>query len=172
MRTKNTVLQITEPLNEAPISGIVTTALPYGSFVTYKNSGNPQDARELILADKKAGFVLMQDVLSQSDWQNQVLQQEQFPSRVHSAVPVGQAVTARPWRRIEVEGDTFLGASITGATAVETKLALVAGKFEVWVDNATSGEVAGIVDRIITPVTAGNVRLSIRQPGSFVSDPA
>jgi hypothetical protein len=163
MRTKNTVIQITEPSNEAPISGIVTTALPYGSLVTYKNSLEPQDVRELVLADKKAGFVLMQDVVSLADWQAQVLQEEHFPSRVHSKVPLGQAVTARPWRRLELEGTTFLGASITGATNVETKLALLAGKFEVWVDNATSGEVVGIVDRIITPVTAGNVRLSIRQ---------
>lgn len=172
MRTKNTVIQITEPAPEAPISGIVTTALPYGSFVCYKNSLEPQDVRELVLADKKAGFVLMQDVLSANDWSAQVLQQEQFPSRVHSAVPVGQAVSARPWRRVEVEGTTFLGTSITGSTNVETKLALVAGKFEVWVDNATSGEVVGIVDRLITPVTAGNVRLSIRQFSSFVADPA
>ena len=168
MRTRNTAAQVSRPSPHQPISGVVATAIAYGLQVCLKD----QDSRELILADKKAGFFLMQDVVSEEDWQNQILQQEHFPYRTHSVVPVGSAVTARPWDVIELEGTAHLGASIDAGTVAETKLATIDGLFEEWVDNATSGEVTGIVDRVLTPVTAGNVRLSIRKPGAFVSDPA
>ena len=170
MRTKNTLAQVSKPAHREPISGLVATAIAYGLQVCFKNSGDPQDDKELVLANKKAGFFLNQDVLSDADWQAQILKQEHFPDRISSPVPVGSAVTARPWDELELEGDAHLGANLLAAPAAEAKLCTLAGKFELWVDNATSGEVTGVVDRILTPVTAGEVRISIRQPGTYVSD--
>lgn len=163
MRTRNTAAQVSRPSPNQPISGVVAAAIAYGLQVCLKD----QDSRELILADKKAGFFLMQDVVSEADWSAEILKQEQFPDRTHSLIPVGQAASARPWDVIELEGDVHLGASIDAGTVAETKLATIDGLFEEWVDFATSGEVTGIVDRVLTPLTAGNFRLSIRKPGTF-----
>jgi hypothetical protein len=170
MRTRNTAAQVSRPAPNQPISGVVATAIAYGLQVCLKD----QDSRELILADKKAGFFLMQDVVTEEDWSAEILKQEHFPDRTHSLLPVGSAASARPWDVIELEGTAHLGSSIDDEITAETKLATLAGKFEVWVDNETSGEVTGIVDRVLSPVTPGSgaFRISIRKPGSFAADPA
>jgi hypothetical protein len=124
-RTKNTPVQITVPDYREPLSGVVTTAMPYGALVQYKNTG---DARELVAANGGRCAILEQDVLTDADWQAHCKLDPRWHNEIRKPVPVGSAVSARFAHEAEFEGaDYFTG--INGSSTAGTLLKVAAGKF-------------------------------------------
>lgn len=158
MRTLNTPFQITKPANREPISGIVTTAMAVGSLVGFKSSGGIQDTNELVAADGVRPAILEQDVLSDSDWQAQMLKEQAFNPNVRMPVPVGSGVSARFAELAEFEGAAFFD-TIDGSSAVHTALTTAAGKFK-----AASGgdEIIGFLNRKRTPHDSASFRWEVR----------
>jgi hypothetical protein len=158
MHTLNTPFQITKPANREPISGIVTTALAMGALVMLKNTGT-QDTNELVAATGGVRpAILEQDVLSDADWQDQMLKEQAFNPNVRMPVPVGSGVSARFAEFAEYEGATYFDA-IDGTSAVETALTTAGGKFKA---AAEGDEIVAYLNRKRTPDDSTSFRWEIR----------
>ena len=159
-RLANTPYQITVPDQREPISGIVNSALPEGSLVAYKRSGSPQDERELILATGGvAPAILVQEVMTDANWQAHLKVDPAYRAQTRMPVPVGSAVTARFAKFAEFEGTAHFD-TITGASAVDTPLTMLAGKFKAAV--LGTNEVVGYLNRKVTPNESTSFRWEIR----------
>jgi|GEM_PF-4484911 len=151
--------------NDGPgISGTIAAVALAGLMVTYENDTVPEDQRKLVPATGAEGFMLERDVLTKADWDAYMLGADnRFDNDILTPEPVGNAVSARDWKVIDVEGDDYVDtANLDETVAAKTPLKLVNGK---WTPCTAAGDIiGGVLERHITPVDAGNAsRFSIRK---------
>ncbi len=168
-RSQNTPAQITIPNYREPISGVVTSAMALGALVMLKNSGSPQDTRELVACDGGRPAMLELVVMTDANWQAHCKADQYWFRELRKPVPVGSSVTARYANEGEFEGaDYFDG--ITGSSTPGTPLHVVAGKFKA--ANLVVGAGGGTVDvvvaylgRKLTPFDSTSFRWSVEFVG-------
>ena len=162
MRNQNPFYQVTVPSKKTPLAGRVPTAAVEGLFMAYKNDAVPQNERVLVPANKRRGALLEREVKTEANWKAGFLSDVTFQSTLKSPLKENDTVSARFADEAEFEGSRHLN-GIDEETAVNSPLAILAGKLNPWVDLATSGEIVGYLDRHITPVDAANpTRIVVR----------
>lgn len=162
MRDQNKFYQVTVPSKKTPLAGRVPTAAVEGLFMAYKNDTVPHNERVLVPAHKKRGALLEREVKSEADWRAGFLADVTFQNTLKSPLKENDTVSARFADEAEFEGTRHLN-GITNGTAVNTPLAILNGRLNVWVDLPTSGEIVGYLDRHITPCDPANsTRIVVR----------
>lgn len=158
-RFSNTPYQVTVPDYREPISGLVATAMPEGALVEYKQTLNPQDDRELVAANGGRPAILESEVMTDVNWQSYLKVDPAYRVAVRMPVPVNSFATARFAHFAEFEGAAYFD-GITNATAVDTPLTTLAGKFKAAV--VGTDEVVGYLSRKLTPHESTSFRWEVR----------
>lgn len=161
-----------------PISGKVATPMPKGIMVMRKATNADtvevqgvdriSPKHELVLANFAAnvtrrGYMLEREVKSDIDygtWRD--ASRRRLPDEANhylgevEPVKVNSTVAGRQVEEIEVEGATYLDASVTGLLPGGTNLTLVNGKWALVSSYANYG-VAGRISGNIAPIVAANL---------------
>ncbi len=83
-----------------------------------------------------------------------------YPNRTELPFTATQEASFERSEQVEVEGASYIDASVTAGTAIETQLSFLAGKFS----TVGSGQRAFYVLReVMTPETAGNLRIRVQR---------